>query len=390
MADPVNTQLAYDLLIKGGKVVDPSQGLSGIMDVAMTAGKVAAIQPEIPAVNARETLDATGMIVTPGLIDLHVHAYWGVSCYGMEPDIGNISRGVTTAVDAGSAGARTFPGFRRYVMERADTRLYALINISSMGMIAPHIREVDDMRWLDVKEAVRCALDNRDLIIGVKCRPSNTRVIHDDIEIMKRTTDVAEGIGGFVMVHVKTTTHSLDVLTAMLRPGDVVTHAFHGAVEGGILDKDGKVIEGLRADQKRGVIFDVGHGSGSFSFAVAQKALEQGFDIGNISSDLWNDNFDKKVFDQVTTLSKFLNMGMTLEQVVSRSTDITARIMKMKGRIGTLRPGAEGDASILAMDEGDFTFHDSGNKVLKGTKKLRHAKTVKGGKVYRPWLKPTG
>ena len=378
--------MSYDLLIKGGTVVDPSQELNVVRDVALSDGKVAAIEESIAESYAREVVDATGLVVTPGLIDLHVHAFWGASAYGMEPDIGNIAKGVTTALDTGSAGATNFPAFRRYVLERADTRLFALLNISAMGMIWPRIGELTDLRWADVPEAVRVGRENRDFVLGIKARLSKSYAGENDVDSLKRSLEAAEAIGGFVMIHVKDTKTPLKQLTPMLRPGDVVTHAFHGKSEG-VLDDAGRVIDRFREDQQRGVIFDIGHGSGSFSFDVAEKAMSQDFFPDNISSDLYNSNVEGPVFDLVTTLSKFLWLGMSLYEVIRLSTETAAQIMGLEGRLGTLKVGAEGDVAILRLDEGKFTLTDANRVSVEACQKLNHVRTVKRGRIYRSWLK---
>ena len=198
--------------------------------------------PSISEVDTTEVFDATGLIVTPGLIDLHVHNFWGVSHYGIDPDVTNIANGVTTAVDAGSAGAATFDAFRRYVIERAHTRLYALLNISLTGMISNDIGELEDLRHADVRQAVSVGRENRDRIVGIKARLSQDITRQHDVESLKRAIEAAEAIGGFVMIHVGKTHTPLESLIEMLRPGDVVTHSFHGHSEG-ILDDAGKVKE---------------------------------------------------------------------------------------------------------------------------------------------------
>ena len=378
-------KLTYDLLVKGGRLVDPSQGLDAVRDVAFSRGKVAAVEESLAESSARLTLDATDMIVTPGLLDLHAHAFWGASDYGIEPDIGNIAKGVTTALDAGSSGARTFPAFRRYVMERSDTRLYALLNISAMGMLSPTIGELLDLRWADVEEAVAVGLDNRDLVLGIKARLSERLTGDHDVESLKRALEAAEAIGGFVMIHIGLTKTPLEGLLEMLRPGDAVTHAFHGAKHG-VLDDAGRVLEGVREAQQRGVILDIGHGAGGFSFDTGEKALSQGLAPGNISSDLHIRNYDGPVFDHLTVLSKFLWLGMSLYDVVRLSTETTAEVMGVSGWLGTLRVGAEGDATIMRLDEGRFTLTDGARRSVTATQRLAHVHTIKAGRVYNPWL----
>ena len=377
--------MVYDLLIKGGRVIDPSQGLNSIQDVALMGGKVAFVQEDIPESQTRQLVDAHGLIVTPGLVDLHIHAYWGVAHYGIEPDPGNIGKGVTTALDAGSAGARTFPAFRKYVLERSRTRLYAILNISAMGMISNKIGELEDLRWADVDEAVASVQANRDLVLGIKARLSRHLAGDHDVDALKRALEAAEALDTFLMIHVGDTKTPLEELCNMLRPGDVVTHCFHGKPHG-VLDNTGKVIDGIWEAQERGVIFDTGHGVGSFSFDTAEKALSQGLLPGNISSDLHMYNIEGPVYDQVTTLSKFLHLGLSLEEVLRRSTHTAATAISKADALGTLKVGAEGDVTVLRLEDGNFTFFDSHKKSVTAQQRLAHVLTVKGGSVYRPWL----
>ena len=375
----------YDLLVTGGTVVDPSQGINELLDVAFHNGKVATGGKSIPDSKAMEVVDAHGKYVVPGLIDLHVHNYWGVSHYGIDPDITNISKGVTTAIDAGSAGAATFAAFRKYVLERADTRLYALLNISLTGMISRNIGELEELRYADVGQASRVGNQNRDYIIGIKARLSEDITHEHDTESIKRALEAAQAIGGFVMIHVGNTATPMEKLVELLRPGDVVTHSFHGN-KSGILDDAGKVIDSFIDARNRGVVFDVGHGAGSFSFEVAERALADGFYPGNISSDLHVYNVEGPVFDQVTTISKFMWLGMSLYEVIRLTTETTAQTIGRSDKLGTLKPDSIGDAAILSLDCGRFTLTDSVGRSITTSTKLSHVSTIRSGKLYKPWL----
>lgn len=378
--------MVYSLLIKGGTVVDPSQELNACRDVAISGHRVAAVDTDIPENQAIDVLDATGLIVVPGLLDLHVHSFVGVSHYGVEPDTAQISKGVTTALDAGSSGASTFPAFRKHVLEQCDTRLFALLNISSMGMLSNDIGELEDIRWADVKAAIRVGLENRDHILGIKVRLSKMMTGDHDIDSLKKALDAAEALEQFVMIHIGHSKTPLEELVAMLRPGDVVTHAFTGNPHG-VLNDAGKVIPSILEAQQRGVVFDIGHGAGSFSFDVAEKALSQGFYPNNISSDLHFYNIQGPVFDQVSVLSKFMWLGMSINDAVRLSTQTTANIMGLSDTLGTLKVGAEADIALLQSEEGKFIFTDTMERSVTSDIKLSHVKTIKAGRVYHPWLR---
>ena len=390
----------YDLLIKDGTVVDPSQGLNDVRDVALNEGKVAAVEDSIPVDQAREVLDAKGLIVTPGLIDLHVHAYWGASTYGIEPDFSNLAKGVTTALDAGSAGALTFPAFRQNTIERAQTRLLALLNISAMGMVSSTIGELEDLRWADVELAVESGRANRDRVPGIKARLGRHLLGENSaVEALKRAIAAAEGFGGFVMIHVGASPSPLPELMSMLRPGDLVTHSFHG-FEDGVLEDSGAVVEGMKEAQARGVLIDLGHGAGGFSFRSAEKALANGVLPDTVSTDIHNISIEGPVYDFATTLTKLMHLGMSLEDLVRRSTQTPARVLGLDDTIGTLKMRAEGDVTVMREEEGRFPLVDRLSSAthmgptrwepgtsVEASRRLVHVHTVKGGVVYRPWLR---
>ncbi len=376
--------MKYDVLVKGGTVIDPAQGIDDERDVALSDGKVAAVERGIDEAQAREVVDASGLIVSPGLIDMHVHAYPGVCCYGLEPDSTNIERGVTTAVDCGSAGARTFPAFRKYFVERADTRLYALLNISAMGIISDKVGELFDMRWADVDEAIEAGRKNRDVVLGIKVRLSSHVIAKEDkLDALKRGIEAAEGIGGLVMVHVGDVETPLEKLTALMRPGDVVTHAFRQW--GGIASADGEIVDEIKEARERGIVFDLGHGGGSCSFETVEMALADGFPPDTISSDVSTLSVEGPVFDLVTTMSKFLHFGMSLQDVVRRVTEAPARVMGLDGGLGTLGLGGAGDVTVLSLNEGDHELTDAQGTAVRARLKLKPVTVIRGGKIYRPW-----
>ena len=377
----------YDLIVSGGHVVDPSQGIDGVRDVAFAGRKVAQVADNIPGDEAVETIDARGHLVTPGLIDLHTHDYWGASFYGIDPDTVHIARGVTTVVDAGSSGANTFPAFRKYVIDRTKTRIFALLNISAMGMVVGYAG-LEDARWANVDEAVRVGRKHRDVVVGVKARIPPLPA-EDYREVLTRAVDAAEGMDGIFMLHLGGTSIPVAERLNMLRPGDVLTHSFrHSPGGNGILDPDGNVLEEAWAAKERRVIFDVGHGSGSFSFETMERAMAQGFFPDTISSDLHFKNVDGPVFDLHTTLSKFLHLGIPLAEVIRLGTTAPAGAIGKSNELGTLRPGAIGDVTISKLEEGRFLLSDSGRRrTVEATRRISHVTTVKDGREYMPYLR---
>jgi dihydroorotase len=374
--------VAFDLLVKGGTVVDPSQKLHKVCDVAFSRGKVTVVGKSIPKSQAKEVLDATGLIVTPGLIDLHTHVFWGVSHYGIDADETCLAKGVTTVVDAGSAGAATFAAFRRYDIEQKRTRIIPLLHISAQGLLFRPIEELQDIRWANVEAAVKVAKEHADIILGMKVRLTDSIVAGRDVAALTNAIAAAEQIGKPLMIHIGNTPSPLPRILAMLRPGDIVTHCFTGR-QPTVLDDRGEVLAEVRRARERGIIFDQGHGAGSHSFEVARKALAQGFAPDTISSDLHVYSLPGPVHDLPTCLSKWLHLGVALDEAVRLSTEAPAKLVGMEGRIGTLKAGAEGDMAAFRMKEGAFTFTDSYGNKMEGRRQLVPAMVVKGGKVYR-------
>jgi dihydroorotase len=375
----------YDLVVKGGRVIDPSQSLSAARDIGVSGAKIARVASDIPESEGRHVLNARGKIVTPGLIDVHTHVYDGVAPLGIPADPTCIAKGVTTALDAGSSGAHTFPGLRKYVINVVDTRVYALLNISVVGQSTLSddnpFGELLDLRYANPKLTIRTIEQNRDVILGVKIRLTRNIVGDQDLKALHLAREAADAVKLPLMVHIGDTHSTLDAILAVLKKGDVVTHSYR-AGSGGILDNSGRVLPAVRSAVARGVHLDVGHGAGSFSFDVAEKALKQELLPGTISSDVHQFNVNGPVFDLVTTLSKFMHMGLTLEQVIERATANPARTFGFPKGLGTLREGAEADIAVLSIAEGDFDFVDSLGVHRMGHRKLVPAATVKAGRIY--------
>ena len=377
----------YDLIIRNGTLVDPAQGINTQKDIALTGGRVAAVIDPGSGVAAKHTLDVRGLYVLPGLIDLHVHVFSGVSHYGIDVDPTCLARGVTTVLDAGSSGALTFPGFRKFIIDVSQTRLYALLNISAMGMVSgsetiPPLGELEDLRYSNVETAVRMIEANRDRILGVKVRLSNFLAADgkNELQALLRAREAAEAVRLPLMVHSPLSSIPTERILDELRPGDILTHCVHGHGVGGIMSDDLKVLPAVRKKVEQGLRLDVGHGRGSFTFRVARAALEQGVVPGTISSDLHTYNLHGPVFDLVTTMDKFLHIGMELYEVVRRVTSTPAEVLDMPEEIGTLKPGAYADIVVLEMQEGEFDLTDTFGVTETGHYHLEPRYIFRGGR----------
>ncbi len=381
-----NQRMPYELLIQGGRVIDHSQSIDAVRDVAISNGQIALVAESIPASQARQVIDARNRIVSPGLIDIHTHVFPRVGPYGIEPDPYCVGRGVTTAVDAGTSGARTFPALRHDVLERSQTRVRALLHVVSIGMVAgstPNMGELEDLRYCVPEMAVKTAEANQDYIVGFKIRFSKQYTGPNDLEGMKRARRAADDARLPLMIHIGGSFTPLPELLAYLKPGDVVTHSFN-AHPHGLLDGEGKVIAAVAEARQRGVLFDVGHGAGSFSFDVMKRCMDQNFLPDTISSDLYSANVNGPVYDLLTTLSKFLLLGMSLPDVLRRCTLASAGVFKYGSELGTLKAGVEADVSVLSVQKGDFTFTDSEGQTRTGREKLVPVVTVRAGKTVYP------
>ena len=350
----------YDLLLKSGQVIDPSQNLQGMRDIAIKNGKIAAIEESIPEHQALEVISTAGLILTPGLIDLHTHIYEGVSVYGINADQYCLMNGVTTAVDAGSSGAQTFPGFRKYIVENSKARILAFLNISTIGMITKQVGELEDLRYADIPAALETIESNKDIIVGIKVRME--KLFHGEngwevLELVHRVSDAAKIP---VMYHIAHTYPPIDEVLCRARKGDIFTHCFHAKSPGGIIGTDGKLLPEALEAQERGVYFDVGHGKASFSFAIARQALEQGLLPYTISTDLHINNIHGPVYNMATTLSKFLFLGFSLKDVIAMATLNPARCLGFEHEIGTLKAGSTADITILELCSERIQYEDCG------------------------------
>ena len=369
----------YELLLKGGRVIDPSQSFNARADVAIAGGRIAAIAPDIAAAEAERTVPVAGQIVTPGLVDLHTHGFAGVSHWGVDLDQHCLARGVTTAIDAGTSGSDSFDGFRRLVIDPSRTRVLAFLNISRIGLIGQP-GELVDTRMIDVPSALRVAKAHADVIVGIKVRCSESYSGPNDLEAVRAARSVADQIGKPLMIHVGNPYSPMEKILELTRPRDIVTHAFRRGGGGGVIGPDGRVSDYIRRASARGILFDVGHGGGSFSFAAAEAALKENFPPATISSDIHAYSALGPVFDLPTTMTKFLHLGLTLEKVVELATVAPARAIDKAGEMASLKPGSPADVAVFDLVKGDFSLVDSQGEIRKATQKLVPVLALRGGK----------
>lgn len=366
----------FDTVIIGGRVIDPATGKDGPFDVAILDGQIAAVEPGIDPGRARKRIDATGQIVVPGLVDLHTHIYWGATYWGIEADPVAARTGVTTWLDVGSAGAYSFPGFREYIVNPSDVHIYALLNLSSIGLVAPSWELANPDYW-DVDLAAAVVERNRDLILGIKARIDRRTTRGVGIEPLARARDLADRVRLPLMTHIGTAPPGIDEVIPYLRPGDILTHCFtHQDMNIG--DAEGIVRPEIKRLQEQGLVLDVGHGTGSFGYEVAERMMEQGIVPDVISSDIHQLAVQGPMFDLPTTLSKFINLGMPLADVIACATVNAARAVHLEDA-GTLIPGGPADIALFRLEEGDYRFYDVLMNERPGDTLLVNTMTMAGG-----------
>ncbi len=380
--------MTYDVILKGGRVIDPAQGLDQIADVAFAGGRVAAIDVNIADANGADVRDVSGRIVTPGFIDLHTHVYWGGTSLGVDATDAARQSGVTTLIDAGSAGPGNFRGFLKHVIEPSEPRILAYLHISFAGIFAFSKRimvgESSDMRLMGPADAVAIADANRDVIVGIKVRVGRHASGSSGVAPLDIALQVAEELGLPLMAHIDEPPPSYEDVLIRLRPGDVLTHCFRPFPNSPVSGQ-GAVKQAVLEARQRGVLFDVGHGMGSFAFKTARAMLDAGFMPDTISSDLHILNLDGPVFDQATTLSKFLSLGTPLIDVI-RATTANAAAAIRRPELGTLRPGSAGDATIFTVSDGSFPYFNSVGERMIGNKKIG----INGVVLKGHWWHPAG
>ena len=388
---PLGAQaLRHDLLIRGGEVVDPSQNLRGRRDVAIRNGLVVAVEPEIPAEAALQVIDATGKLVLPGLVDLHAHVYPEVSAIGLPADELVPWTATTTYVSAGDAGSSTFSLFRHAVLARSRTRLLGFVHIANFGLAGFPVGEMLNIDHAMVELAAKTAAENRDVCLGIKVRMTTEVVGSNGLEPLRRAVQAAALAGPWarVMCHIGNAPGAIAEVLDLLRPGDILTHAYSGA--GNNTVQNGRVVPAALEAKRRGVVIDVGHGGGSFDYTVFEPARDQGFGPDTISSDIHAVSGNTPGLPFLPwVMSKFLNNGYTLEQVVAMATVAPARIIDRVEKLGTLQTGAPGDVAILELVREPVEFVDTRNNRRRGEQWLKPVQTVKAGRPFgRPFPSP--
>ena len=400
----------YDLLLKNGEVIDPSQSLRGARDVAFRDGRVAALESDISSEDAREVVDATGRIITPGLIDIHGHYFQHIVPFATSADEVCLPNGVTTTVDAGSSGWLHFEGFKEFILTREQTRLMALVNLSALGMMSPrrsigedfgptigisggpqtlldprNVGELQDLRYAQVEEAVQCIRDNPNVVLGVKIRidheisgEANT------IPALERARTVADMTDSFVMVHVARVPIPLAQVFEYLRPGDIVTHIFHSA-ENNVLDERGNVRTEVREAKDKGIVFDIGAARRNFGISLSRTAIGNGLLPTTLSSDITKVRPQSPVvYNLPQIMSLYMALGMSLEEVIAATTMHSSNAIGQSGRLGTLAVGAVGDATVINLEEGEFNYDDGNGESVSADRRIAPVMTIKDGIVWIP------
>jgi dihydroorotase len=367
--------MPLDIVLRRARVIDPSQSLAQVLDILVHGGSIAQVGPDVVAPAGAHERDLEGAYVCPGLIDLHGHWYEG-SEWGIDPDL-CLPTGASTVIDAGTTGFINFPEFRRNGIARARARVLAFVNVAACGIPTSFAGELEDARYSRPAETIAVLEENRDLAIGVKVRMKEghgPKVFDDALE--------AAGATGLpLMVHIGKGAETAQILR-QLRPGDIVTHCFEGRGDG-IVDS-GRLIPEARQAREGGVVFDVGHGAGSFSWDVARRAFEYEFYPDTISTDLHRYSVERWAFDMPTTMTKFLHLGMSLDDVVQKSTWNPAKVIRQDNALGSLRAGVAADLFAFTLEDGEFPLEDTHLKVEVARRRIKPLFSMKSGAIIEP------
>ena len=376
--------MKYDLLIQHGEVIDQAAGLKGQLDVGISGGKIVEVGPSLAADEARRTISARGLLVTPGLIDIHAHVFVNAHDMGGHTDHFCSSTGVTTLCDAGSTGSATFAGLRHVIDHEVRTRIRAFVNLSAIGIVGTSRGgELSHFPYADPEGCARTIAENPDLAIGVKLRYGPGLVWEYTTEPVKLARRTAKMAGVPLMIHITDSPIPLPDILAEMIPGDIITHCYHGRAHGIMGQEKQLVLKEVVEAQRHGIIFDCAHGRNHFSFTMIEKALDQGFLPDTISTDLTFTSATKgPVWDLTTTMSKLLHFGMKLDDIVARATSAPAKILGYAGTVGTLKPGANADIALIERRNGNVDLTDSDGNTVTARERLITRMTLKDGRVW--------
>jgi dihydroorotase len=378
----------YDLIVRDGRLFDPGAGIDQRGDIAFKDGFIAGYGDDVSSADGGVEIDVGGAVVAPGFIDMHAHVYTGVCQLVVPIDEIAPTSGVTTVVSTGDAGSHTFPGFRKLIINNTRTRVLAFVHICSVGLAPWPVGEMINIDFADVEGAASTVIRNRDVCLGVKVRQSHEIVGDNGLEPLRLAVEAAGLSNSKVMVHIGGVPAPLPEVLELLRPGDIVTHCFTGR-EHGVLNEEGEILPEVRAARERGIYFDVAHGQASFDFTVAEAALEQDFLPDFISSDLHSGCVNGPAIDLPTTMSKFLNLGLPLEEVVQLTTTTPARILERTEELGTLKVGASGDVAVFDVIEEPWEFYDAAGNTRNWERRIQVRHTVRAGRLWgRPYPHP--
>ncbi len=373
----------YDLLIKGGRVIDPAQNIDGKLDIAISSGKIAKLAKNISLAEAKQTVDAKDKLVTPGLIDLHCHVFDSIYKIAVEPDIAGVKQGVTTVGDGGSAGELTFGAFPKYIIPSSRTRIFCFIHLCSLGLIPePELRDWDEVNLEGMAATIE---SHRDLIKGVKLRLVGKLVAKAGVKVVKTAKKIAKQFGLPVMIHIgdmekKVSPTLTQRFLPLLEPGDILSHIYTGNF-GNTLLPDGTVMPQMKAAMERGVIMDTAIGRNNLNFEVARKSLAQGIIPTTLSTDLTHRSLTGPTYNLPVTMAKFMGLGLDLKQVITMTTINPAKVLREDDRIGSLKPGMEADVSILELSSGAWKLYDAQMQSIEIDKLLMPIRTIKSGRA---------
>lgn len=373
---------AWDLLVRGGTLIDPAQSIHAKRDVAFSGGRVAAVAETLTG-EAFETIDASGALVTPGLIDLHTHVYAGLST-GRHADQTSLAHGVTTVVDAGSAGWMTLPGLRDYVIPAYRTRVYVFLHLSATGLTINRVMpELAEIKFAQVEEAARAVAENSSLVLGIKVRIAHGATGEGDQanarEALRRARQAADLARVPLMIHVSETPIPLPEILDAMRAGDIATHILNGHAEN-VFGPDGRVRREVRAAQERGVVLDVGHATIHCDFNVARRAIAEGLPPTTLSTDLHTPPAGRIVYNLRGVMSQFLALGLSVDEVIASVTSRAATAIGKSAELGSLAPGMAGDAVVLDLEDGQFTYTDGARNEVKASRRFRTRHVIRAGR----------